>query len=491
MNLGCIPFHLGANADVTWYLQEDGTADFSAFTEAHEHGTAIRNILRGKTWDILVPDEDHIRGGSGELRTRYWLSAIAGPGLTAARGRLIAGGQDAGSACRTHFVAGSDIGGFAAQRGVSWRTYENTSPADLDITVNAVLDGSFFHKGGSVIAALHVLDAQMVRDQLSNAGTGAAEFLLERDDYGRIANSDGINISLATLFPAEALIAEKIERFSESAGALAGDEKFVTETLATDSATIGAGEQFVVLFDVATHCPEGGGVDFWRTLSPAPDFFTDESGAPLTEIVALGPSDEEPQSAVGLDLSPADGEGPVGTMQEATALATAGGGAPVPDLLVEFSVVSGPNQWVAGLAVTDENGEAVFSYHDLEGIGGTDTIEASIGSLLSNQVTRSWTVPGLLDHIVISPQDATIPPGGDQAYAAEAFDRFGNSLGDVTAQTIFTIEDGSCVGNSCTATTPGPHTVTGTYMEQSDTATLTVDESLIFGDGFEVPDEGP
>ena len=44
-----------------------------------------------------------------------------------------------------------------------------------------------------------------------------------------------------------------------------------------------------------------------------------------------------------------------------------------------------------------------------------------------------------LDHLVLSPASATISAGGSQAYTAEGFDAFGNSLGDVTASTTFSI----------------------------------------------------
>lgn len=108
----------------------------------------------------------------------------------------------------------------------------------------------------------------------------------------------------------------------------------------------------------------------------------------------------------------------------------------------------------------------------------------------TGSASRSWTVdatpdggggdgggeePGL-DHIVISPATATIAPGASQAYTAEAFDTEGASMGDVSGATAFQVTDGSCAGNVCTASTPGDHTVTGTYQEVSDTAVLTVEE---------------
>jgi hypothetical protein len=90
--------------------------------------------------------------------------------------------------------------------------------------------------------------------------------------------------------------------------------------------------------------------------------------------------------------------------------------------------------------------------------------------------TASLTVsPAALDHLVLSPTSATITAGGSQAYTAQGFDASNNSLGDVTASTTFSIaSNGSCTGASCTATTAGAHTVTGTDSGKTGTASLSV-----------------
>ena len=64
-----------------------------------------------------------------------------------------------------------------------------------------------------------------------------------------------------------------------------------------------------------------------------------------------------------------------------------------------------------------------------------------------------------------------------QAYTAQAFDVFNNSLGNVTSSTTFGINGGgSCnnVAHTCQALTVGGHTVTGTHLAKTDTATLTI-----------------
>src|SRR5207248_2253019 len=58
------------------------------------------------------------------------------------------------------------------------------------------------------------------------------------------------------------------------------------------------------------------------------------------------------------------------------------------------------------------------------------------------------------------------------------FDTAGNSLGDFTLGTTLTITpDGSCAGATCTASTAGAHTVTGTISEITGTATLQVTDA--------------
>jgi YVTN family beta-propeller protein len=90
--------------------------------------------------------------------------------------------------------------------------------------------------------------------------------------------------------------------------------------------------------------------------------------------------------------------------------------------------------------------------------------------------------PGPLDHLQVSPSTATIAAGTAQAYTAAGFDVFGNSLGDVTAATIFNIfpkgpgTGASCnnPAKTCTATQAGPYTITGSDTGKTGTATLTV-----------------
>ena len=106
---------------------------------------------------------------------------------------------------------------------------------------------------------------------------------------------------------------------------------------------------------------------------------------------------------------------------------------------------------------------------------GVHTVTAS---LAGKTATAALSVtPGPLAAIVLSPASATIEVGGTQAYTAEGRDQYGNSRGDLTASTAFTIApDGSCVGASCGAVAVGVHTVTGSHAGLTATAELTVTE---------------
>jgi hypothetical protein len=90
-------------------------------------------------------------------------------------------------------------------------------------------------------------------------------------------------------------------------------------------------------------------------------------------------------------------------------------------------------------------------------------------------ITITGTDSATLDHIVLSPQSSQLTAGTSLAYTAEGFDQANNDLGNFTDWTTFTISpDGSCTNAVCTATTSGPHTVTGTDNGVTATASLPV-----------------
>jgi outer membrane protein assembly factor BamB len=81
----------------------------------------------------------------------------------------------------------------------------------------------------------------------------------------------------------------------------------------------------------------------------------------------------------------------------------------------------------------------------------------------------------VVDHLVLSPANASIAQGATQAYTAEGFDSSNVDLGNLTAFTNFTITgSGTCTANACGSINHGSYTVTGTFGSTIGTTGLTV-----------------
>ena len=108
---------------------------------------------------------------------------------------------------------------------------------------------------------------------------------------------------------------------------------------------------------------------------------------------------------------------------------------------------------------------------------GTYTVTGTVDGVTGTaQLTIGGPTPA---SIVLSPASSTIAAGSSQSYQAEGYDDLGNDLGDVTTQTIFTMDGGgSCSGNACGAAQAGTYTVTGTDGSASGTAQLSVTPSV-------------
>ncbi len=96
-----------------------------------------------------------------------------------------------------------------------------------------------------------------------------------------------------------------------------------------------------------------------------------------------------------LTLSPATNTLAVGQSVTETATLLDGGGDGLPNATVNFTVTSGPDAGQSGSAITDNTGQASFTYTDTA--PGTDIVVASVttaytvGPLLSNQSSVLWT----------------------------------------------------------------------------------------------------
>ena len=188
----------------------------------------------------------------------------------------------------------------------------------------------------------------------------------------------------------------------------------------------------------------------------------------LTEIATLT---VEPDVAVSIVISPDEATNLAGDWQAYTAEATDAYGN-------SFSVTS----------------DTDFSVED--GAGGYWSEKAN--NLYYSEFVGTWVVTGTYDgfsdtailtvepetaaSIVVSPDTATITAGDNIIYIAMAYDWAGNEVGDVTADTTFSIQAGafgSWDANVYTSQFAGIWTVTGSYGGFTDTATLTVFENLL------------
>jgi hypothetical protein len=111
-----------------------------------------------------------------------------------------------------------------------------------------------------------------------------------------------------------------------------------------------------------------------------------------TEWVKIG---SKPCPGQTLALAPATQTHPVTTSATVTATFTNACGSPLSGVLVNFKVTSGPNAGLTGMAVTDANGNAAFTYSSA--LQGTDTVQASVTNTVgftttSNTVTVTWTI---------------------------------------------------------------------------------------------------
>jgi hypothetical protein len=126
--------------------------------------------------------------------------------------------------------------------------------------------------------------------------------------------------------------------------------------------------------------------------------------------------------------------------------------------------------------LTDAAGLVAITYtaSSVAPSAGPDTLTAGNSKTSpSLSATDTYTIlAGPLDHLILSPSNATVNPGVAQAYTATGYDALGDVIGDVTSNTTFTVAGGACTGASCTDSVVGDHTVTGKDGSAIGTATL-------------------
>jgi hypothetical protein len=150
----------------------------------------------------------------------------------------------------------------------------------------------------------------------------------------------------------------------------------------------------------------------------------------------------------------------------------------IPDAHVYYPLSKGGNYSVKAMIpmrtypdidYTDTNVNPAVDYSWIDHRNSEGALESNIVNFI---LIAAPTVP---TRIMINPSSSAITAGGSQSYSATGYDQKNNSLGDVTGDTSFSISpDGSCTGNSCTATTTGLYTVTGNNSNMIATASLEV-----------------
>ena len=256
--------------------------------------------------------------------------------------------------------------------------------------------------------------------------------------------------------------------------------------------------------DYNAHGPGGGrSVDFGPLIVADPNFVSPgypgdyhlQAGSPAIGLGPYGTAGQDPPPnypALSSSITSINPPASAAAGQPVTVTArVVFPGADTPHGTVAFKTsasgvpISPTSDPVLGSALIDASGQATLtvtppagSYHiyawpsssDVPALFGLLRPPAVLGDLANYQVN-----PGPADHLVLAPGTATMAAGGNQAYTAEAFDRYGNDVGPVTGSTTLSIvPNGSCSAASCSATSPGPHTVTGTDGTVTGTTSLLV-----------------
>jgi len=286
----------------------------------------------------------------------------------------------------------------------------------------------------------------------------------------------------------------------------AGQQLIATQTANTAAAVCGGTSGAFDTSDIGvngagTNCtPDGVIPEVDVSLDGVANSFMDSGQVINTggiDVAACpsGPNESEQWVQVGdqpcpgavLSLAPATQSPAIGTSATVTASLTCGSTA-LQGASVDFSVTTGPNAGTTGSAVTDQNGNAVFSY--VGNTPGTDTVVASTtnpaGIITSNTVHVVWAKR--VSTLTIT-GGATSSDFNDPATVAAVLT---DSSGPLSGQTVTFTLNGSetCSGvtnaagsASCSLT---PHEAAGSYpltatfagsagdLGSSATATFTV-----------------
>jgi hypothetical protein len=305
-----------------------------------------------------------------------------------------------------------------------------TSIANGNGTVTATVAASCAASPGANVVTLRVEDsagatatADLTVDVTANPSPSLGS-------YADVSLSPG---GSATVTPSAA----PADNGSVSVGATASPG--FTGTLSADSPTgaVSVGSANSGSHTITVTATDNCGATSTRT-------FTVSVGSPLDHIV----------------IAPASALLAAGTSQAFTATAFDGAGHSLGDVTSNATFSVAPNGSCTGASCGDT-------------VAGPHTVTATYQGF---QASASVNVTAAaLDSITISPSTAAIAFGQSQPYMTTGFDAYGNSLGDTTSSTAFSVgPDGSCAGATCTPSAPGPHTVTANRGGKLASASLSV-----------------
>jgi hypothetical protein len=133
------------------------------------------------------------------------------------------------------------------------------------------------------------------------------------------------------------------------------------------------------------------------------------------------------------------------------------------------------NNWIVTAVYTCPNSNLTISGSSASSnVAGVYTVTGTFSSKFDTASLTVTANSALLNRIVISPKNPTISAGSSQSFTVEAFDLYGNSLGNVTANSIFKVNGVSITGNSVSENSTGSYNIVASYNGLTDSAILQV-----------------
>jgi hypothetical protein len=164
----------------------------------------------------------------------------------------------------------------------------------------------------------------------------------------------------------------------------------------------------------------------------------------------------------------------------------------VPGLSIVFNVIAGPNKGITGTSTTNSSGMATFTYTDANG-GGTDQIQAILGTLTTATATVTWGNPQTYTLGVTNTGTGTGTVSGSGINCGSTCTQMYASSTSVTltaaaaSNSIFLGWSGACTGTgTCTVLMTGNASITATFASVSTTGRMTGGGSVFTTDGTRV-----